>query len=167
MNPMRKIELEKVTLNMGCSDDKIKLKKSVKFLESIINQKVKIVKTKKRNTFGMAKGRDTAVKVTLRYEDAKKFLGDALESIDKRLKSKQINAGNFSFGVKETIDLPNVKYDPDIGILGLDVCVTLKRSGYRIKYKKIGGSKIGKKHLITKDETISWLKDGFGVEIDG
>ncbi len=96
---------------------------------------------------------------------AKKFLIDALTAIDKELKERQINDGNFSFGIKEYIDLPNVNYDPDIGILGMDVCVTLERPGFRVK-KKLKSSKIGKKHLITKDETIEWLKK-FEVNVVG
>jgi large subunit ribosomal protein L5 len=167
MNPMREIKLEKVVLNMGCADDKIKLEKSVKFLEGIIDQKVKITKTRKRNTFGMAKGRNAGVKVTLRGEAAKDFLKDAFVANEKKLKRNQINDGNFSFGIKESIELPSVKYDPDIGILGLDVCTTLKRPGFRIKYRKLRKAKIGKSHLITKDETTEWVIKNFGVEVVG
>ena len=28
------------------------------------------------------------------------------------------NEGNLSFGIKEYIDIPEIKYDPNIGILG-------------------------------------------------
>jgi large subunit ribosomal protein L5 len=167
MNPMREISLEKVVLNMGCADDKLKMDKSKKFLESIIDQQIKVTKTRKRNTFGMPKGKETGVKVTLRDEAAKDFLKDAFASIDKKLKADQINDGNFSFGIKETIDLPNVKYDPDVGILGLDVAVALKRPGFRVKHRMLRKAKIGKKHLITKEETADWVKKNFGVEVVG
>jgi len=126
-----------------------------------------ITRTKRRTTFGMARKKPIGVKVTLRGEKAEKFLRDALKAVNNELKESQINPGNFSFGIKEYIDLPNVKYDPEIGILGMDVCVTLERPGYRVKRRKIKRAKIGKKHLITKDETIEWLKEKFGVKIVG
>ena len=72
-----------------------------------------------------------------------------------------------SIGLKEYIDLPNVNYDPDIGIVGMDVSVTLERPGFRVKKRRIKKSKIGKKHLISKGETIEWLKKKFGVRIIG
>jgi large subunit ribosomal protein L5 len=164
-NPMREIRVEKVTLNIGCGSDADKLKRAEKLLQTITGQKPLITKTKDRTTFGMTAKKPIGTKVTLRKEKAKKFLIDALTAIDKELKEKQINDGNFSFGIKEYIDLPNVNYDPDIGILGMDVCVTLERPGFRVK-KKLKSSKIGKKHLITKDETIEWLKK-FEVNIVG
>jgi len=154
---MREIRVEKVTLNIGCGSDADKLKRAEKLLQTITGQKPLITKTKDRTTFGMTTKKPIGVKVTLRKKRGKKFLIDALTAIEKELKEKQINDGNFSFGIKEYIDLPNVNYDPDIGILGMDVCVTLERPGFRVK-KKLKSSKIGKKHLITKDETIEWLK---------
>ncbi len=166
MNPMQEIRIEKVTLNMGCAGDKIKIQKSQKFLEKLTNQKPYVTLTKKRTTFGSTKGKAMGVKVTLRKERAENFLKDGFESIDKKIKSSQVNDGNFSFGIKESIDMPNVKYDSDIGIVGLDVCVTLERPGFRIKRRGIKQAKIGKKHLISKEQTIDWIKN-HGVSIDG
>jgi len=167
MNPMREIRIEKVTLNIGCGSDTQKLERAKKFLETVTGQKPLITRTHKRTSFGMARKKPIGVKLTLRKEKAEKFLKDALEAVNNKLKQKQINAGIFSFGIKESIDLPNVKYDPDIGILGLDVCVTLERPGFRVKKRKIRQDKIGKKHLITKQETIDWLKKNFEVDIIG
>ena len=151
---------------MGCGGDKIKIQKSEKFLSKFSGQKPVVTLTHKRTKFGSAKGKPIGVMATLRREKAKKALGDALEGIDKKLKEKQINPGSFSFGVKESIDLPNVKYDPDIGIVGFDVCVTLERPGFRVKKRVVKKSKVGKKHLITKEQTIEWLKN-MGVEVVG
>ena len=166
-NPMREIRIEKVTLNMGCGADRDKLERAEKLMARLTGQKPLITRTKRRTTFGMARKKPIGVKVTLRGEKAEKFLRDALQAVNFELKESQINPGNFSFGIKEYIDLPNVKYDPEIGILGMDVCVTLERPGYRVKRRKIKRAKIGKKHLITKDETIEWLKEKFGVKIVG
>jgi len=43
-------------------------------------------------------------------------------------------------------------------IFGLDVCVTLRRPGF-------GKTKIGKKHMISSEEAINFMKDNFEVEI--
>ncbi len=166
MNPMREIKVEKVTLNMGCGGDKKKMEKAEKFLSRLAGQKPVITLSHKRTTFGTARRKPLGVKVTLRKDRAEKILKDTFEAVDHKLKSKQINPGNFSFGVKESIDLPDVKYDPDIGIVGFDLCVTLERPGFRIKRRSVKKSKVGKKHLITKDQTINWLKQQ-GVEVVG
>ena len=166
-NPMREIRIEKVTLNVGCGSDQDKLKRAQKLLQSLTDQKPLITRTRRRTTFGMARKKPIGVKVTLRKDKALNFLRDALQAVDNELKESQINDDNFSIGIKEYIDLPKANYDPDVGILGMDVCVTLERPGYRVKKRKIKKSRIGKKHLITKTETIEWLKNKFGVKIIG
>jgi len=166
-NPMREIRIEKVTLNIGCGSDQDKLKRAQKLLQNLTDQKPLITRTRRRTTFGMPSKKAIGVKVTLRKDKAVNFLKDTLQALDNELKEKQINDDNFSIGIKEYIDLPKAKYDPDIGIIGMDVCVTLERPGYRVKKRKNKKSKIGKKHLITKTETIEWLKNKFGVNVIG
>lgn len=163
-NPMRRIRIEKVVLNIGCGADKDKLERGKKLLEKLSDQKPVITLTRRRTTFGMAKKRPIGIKVTLVKDKAENFLRDALKAVDKKLKRSQINDGNFSIGIKEYIDLP-VKYDPEIGILGMDISVSLERPGFRVKRRSYRKSKIGKKHLISKEETIHWLEQNFGVEI--
>lgn len=164
-NIMREIRIEKVTLNMGCAGDKNKLDRAKKLLEILSKQKILTTLSKKRSTFGLTKGKPVGVKVTLRKEKAVKFLKDALLAVENEIKESQVSDGNFSIGIKEYIDLPDVQYDPEVGIVGFDVCVTLERPGFRVMKKKIRQSKINKKHKITKDETIEWLKKNFGVKI--
>jgi large subunit ribosomal protein L5 len=166
-NPMREIRVEKVTLNIGCATDQDKIKRAQKLLQNLTDQKPVITLTKRRTTFGMPMKKPIGVKITLRKDKAVNFLKDALQAVDNELKERQINDDNFSVGIKEYIDLPKANYDPEVGILGMDVCVTLERSGYSIKRQKNKKSKIGKKHLITKNETIEWLKNNFGVNIIG
>lgn len=166
MNPMREIRIDKVTLNVGSGTDKDRLDRAKKLLEKLAEQKAVITKTRRRSTFGVAKGRPIGVKVTLRGPKAESFLKGVLEGVDNRVKESQANDGNFSIGVKEYIDLPNATYDPDIGIIGFDVAVTLERPGFKVKRRRVRKSKIGKKHLISKVETIEWIKN-LGVEIVG
>jgi large subunit ribosomal protein L5 len=43
--------------------------------------------------------------------------------------------------------------------------VSLKRPGFRIKYRKVQKRKIPRKHRISKEEAMEWVKKNFGVEI--
>jgi len=166
MNPMREIRIEKVTVNIGAGEAGEKLEKAKKMLEKLVSKKIVVTRTKNRTTFGTPKGRPIGVKVTLRGKDAEEFLKKTLEARDKKLPSSVFDAqGNFSFGVKEHIDIPGVKYDPDIGIIGMDVCVTLERPGFRIERKAMS-RKIGKGHRIRPEETMKWAKEKFGIEVE-
>jgi large subunit ribosomal protein L5 len=165
-NPMRQIRIEKVTLNIGCGSDRDKLERAKKLLETITGRKVIITRTHKRTTFGMARKRPIGVKVTLRKKEALDFLKKAFVAVGNQIKTSQFDQdGNFSLGIKEYIDLPDVKYDPKIGILGMDVAVTLERPGYRVKRRKVRKSKIGKSHRIKREEAIEWVKKEFGVDV--
>ena len=84
-----------------------------------------------------------------------------LAAIDNNLKRKQISENNFSFGIKEYIEIPNTEYQRDIGILGLDVTVVFKRNGRRIRLKKIKRGKIPKRQKITKKEIIKFMEENF------
>jgi len=165
-NLMRNIRVEKITLNIGCGDDKNKLEKATKLLEYLTERKPVVTKSKKRSTFGIAKGKPIGVMVTLRRKAAVEFLKRALEGVEKKLKASQFDdQGNFSFGLKEYIDIPGVRYQHSIGMFGLDVVVTLERPGFRIKRRRIQQRKIPAKHIIIKEESMEWVKKTFGVEI--
>jgi large subunit ribosomal protein L5 len=73
------------------------------------------------------------------------------------------NYGNTSIGIHEHIDIPGTKYNPEIGIFGMDVCISLTRPGYRIA-KKRNRDRIGKFHRITKQEAIEFFKKEYGAE---
>lgn len=163
---MRAIEIEKVTLNIGCGGDAEKIEKATKLLEILTERKPVITKSKRRSTFGVSKGKPVGVMVTLRGEAAEDFFKRALFAVESKLKSSQFDEdGNFSFGVKEYIDIQGVKYSHQVGMLGLDVCVTLKRPGFRVKYRKIQKRQIPTKHKINREEAVNWLKNRYGVEI--
>lgn len=157
-NKMKEIRIEKVTLNIGCGDDKGRIEKAQKLLQMLTNKKPVVTKSKTRSTFGMAKGRPIGVKVTLRKKNAEEFFNSLLKSVDFTKISQLDDHGNISFGVKEYIDLPNIRYSPEIGMLGMNVAVTLERPGYRVKRRRVMKAIIGKKHMINKNDTIDWLK---------
>ncbi len=166
MNAMRQIRINKVTINIGCDESGEKLEKAKKLLHGLTQRKVYITRTLRRSTFGVAKGRPIGCKVTLRGKQAEEFLEKAFDAIDKKLNSRIFDTqGNFSFGIKEHIDVPGVKYDPDIGIYGMDVCITLERKGFRVARKRIK-NRISLNHRITPDEAREWAIKNFGVNVE-
>jgi large subunit ribosomal protein L5 len=165
-NPMREIRIEKVVINIGCGEAGEKLDKAKKLLEGLLNgHKIVITHTHDRTTFGMAKGRPIGVKVTLRGKDAAEFLKRALESVDNRLPEKCFDRqGNLSFGVKEHISMPGVKYDPELGVWGMDVCIRLERRGYRV-LRKNSHAKISSSHRVAPEEARAFMTENFGVKV--
>ena len=165
---MKQIRLEKVTVNMGSGESGPKLEKSKKIMESITKKKIVITSTSKRSTFGVPKGKPIGVKTTMRGQEAFDFLKRMLQAVDNKLKASQFDSsGNFSFGIHEYINIPGIKYDPDVGILGMDICVTLYRPGYRVRKRKLRPGKIGESHLIKKEEAIEWARKNLGIEVMG
>lgn len=166
-NPMREIRLEKVVLNMGVgrSGDAIDAAKAA--LEQISGRKpaVRNARTAQRD-WGVRKGEPIGVSVTLRRAEAADLLKRLLESRGNVAKGRSFDDfGNYSFGIGEHIDIPGVKYDPKIGILGLDVSVTLTRPGFGIRLRSRHKASVGRGHVISKEEAKDYLVEKFGVEI--
>ena len=116
--------------------------------------------------FGIREGEPIAVVVTLRKQEAIDFLKKVFPVVDNKLSKRSFDVrGNFSFGLKEHIEIPGVKYDPEIGIFGMDICVTVNRPGQRIKLRKRQNTSIGPKHVLTPEESIVFIKQTLGVEI--
>lgn len=65
--------------------------------------------------------------------------------------------GNFGFGIQEHIDL-GIKYDPSIGIYGMDFYVVLTRPGTRVSKRRRCTSKVGFSHRLTKDDAMKWFQ---------
>jgi large subunit ribosomal protein L5 len=165
MNPMKEIRIEKVTLNIGVKEAGA-VDVAKKLLEKLTEKKIVVTRTKKRTTFGVSKGRPIGVKVTIRGEKTKELLKKLLDAVENKLNECCFDdTGNFSFGIDEYINIPGLKYDPEIGIIGMDVCITLERPGYRVKRRRIRKQKIGKTHRITKEEAMEFAKKSLGVKI--
>ena len=167
MSAMKKIRIEKVTLNIGAGKDQSRLEKGIVLLNAIASATpIKTVTKKRIQEWGLRPGLPIGCKVTLRKEKAMKLLPRLLEAIDNKLLKRQFDEmGNMAFGIKEYIEIPGVKYDPKIGIMGLEVCVTLERPGYRIKKRRLLARKIGHHHQITKQEAIEFISKNFSTII--
>ncbi len=163
---MRKIAIEKVTINMGCGDDEKLIERSKKLISMLTGKTPVVTLSKKRSTFGVPKNKPIGVKATLRGNDAIEFLKLAFGGVENRIKDSQFDSeGNFSFGVKEYIEMPGIKYNHEIGMLGFDVAVTLKRAGFGISKRRIQKRKIPLNHKIKREESVDWVKKNFGVDI--
>jgi large subunit ribosomal protein L5 len=167
VNPMLKPRIEKVTVNMSVGQSGKPLEQAATILQQLTNQKPSRRQAKKTiREFGIRKGESIACLVTLRKEKAEEFLRKALQAVENKLSKYCFDRqGNFSFGIKEHIEIPGTKYVPQLGIHGMDVSVSLGRAGYRVKHRHRAKSKIGKDHLLTADEAILFIKDEFDVEI--
>jgi large subunit ribosomal protein L5 len=167
-NPMQEIRIEKVTLNIGAGKDQKILEKGVKLLNNLTGRNpIKTITQKRIAAWGLRAGLPIGCKVTLRKGVAYDVLSRTLDAKSNMLNSRQFdNNGNLAFGVPEYIDIKDARYDPDIGMMGLEVCVTLERPGYRIKRRSLLSKKIPAKHKVTKEDAINFMQTKFKVELE-
>lgn len=167
MNLMKEISVEKITLNIGAGKDQAKLEKGMKLINNIAGRPpVKTFTRKRIQEWGLRPGLPIGCKLTLRKGGALELLKRLLDAKDNSLQPSNFdNEGNISFGIHEYIDVPGVKYDPDIGIMGFQVCITLKRKGFRIKKRALKKHTIPKKHRIRKEEALDFMKNAFNLSV--
>lgn len=154
-------------MNIGCGKDQTKLDKAVELLKSVSSvTPIKTFTQKRIQEWGLRPGLPIGCKVTLRKNAAVEMLRRLLDAKDFRLQDSQFDDnGNISFGVHEYIDIPGVKYDPKIGIMGLQACITLERPGFRIKRRKIFQKRLPKRQRIPKQEAIEFMAKNFNVRM--
>jgi len=162
---MRKIRIEKVLLSAGGTDKD--LDKAIKLLALISEMKPQVIASAKRiPDFKVRPGLKVGTRVTLRGQKALDLLKRLLGAIDNTLDERQITDNHFSFGIKEYIEIPEMKFQRDIGIRGLNVTVVFIRPGIRIKRKKIKSGKIPKKQEVIKEEIINYMEENFDTDIE-
>ena len=166
-NKMREIEIEKMVLHCGGTEDK--LDKSIKLLEKIsVSKKIYIVQSTRRiPAFGISPGKKSGCKITIREKDKiNDLLKRFFSSLDNQISKKQITENQICFGIHEYIEVPGLEYDRDIGITGFEVMIVFKRKGKSVKLRKIKRGKYPKKQQVTKEEINDFLIKHFGVEIE-
>lgn len=162
---MRQIKVEKVTINVGTGKDQKMLEKGLILIKHITGQDgIKTITNERIAVWGLRAGLPIGCKLTLRGEEAIKVLDRLLGAKDHILKESCFdNNGNISFGVHEYIDIPDIDYNPDIGIMGFQVSVTLNRPGFRVKKRRMNKAKVPITHKISKEESIAFAKENFKV----
>ncbi|MEM3373839.1 MAG: 50S ribosomal protein L5 [Candidatus Woesearchaeota archaeon] len=169
MNPMKQIKIEKLTFNVGAGTNQELLKKGMKLIKNLTGKEpVKTITNKRIPTWGIRPGLPIGCKLTIRNkEEIDNLLKRLLAAKENKLKRSNFDKdGNLSFGIHEYINVPGLEYDAEIGIIGFEVTATVSRPGYRVKYRRKCPSKIGKKHKITKEESIAFFKERYNVIVE-
>ena len=163
---MREPQIEKVVVHMGVGEGGRELANGEEILEDITGQQsVQTLAQRTIQEFDVREGDPIGAKVTLRGDHAESFLETALELTE--LSAGQFDdTGNFSFGIADHTDFPGQEYDPQIGLYGLDVTVTLVRPGYRVSKRKAATASIPSRHRLTVEDAIAFIEANFDVEVE-
>jgi len=164
-NVNRPIRIVKVVVNAGVGQSGEPRQKAERVLQMITHQKPIATRSHSTNRdFGIRAGQEIGAKVTLRGASAVDFLNRAFEARDRQLDPDSIDRnGNFSFGIADYTDFTGMKYDPEIGIHGMDVAVELGRAGYGVRERQVGARPIPKRLRSTKTDTRAYLAATFQV----
>ncbi|VDN30662.1 unnamed protein product [Cylicostephanus goldi] len=60
----------------------------------------------------------------------------------------------------EHIDL-GIKYDPGIGIYGMDFYVVLDRAGRRVARRRRCPGRVGPSHRVYREESVKWFQQKY------
>jgi len=167
-NPMQVARIEKVVVNIGVGESGEKLGKAEKLLAKLTGKKpVRTVSQHKIPAWNLKKGEPIGCKVTLRGQDAVEVIKRTLYAKNNSLRPGNFDkTGNVSFGIKEYIDIQGLKYDPEIGIFGMNVNINLEHPGYRVQRRTRHVGKIPQKARVSVDEAMDYMKNNFGVKIE-
>lgn len=165
-NPMRRPRLVKVVVNVGVGEGGEKLLKAEKVLGMVTGRKpVRTLARVANREFGIKPGAPIGCKVTLRGEDAAKFLRKALGIRSNRIPWYSFDeAGNLNFGIADYTDFEGMRYDPEIGIYGMNITAVLARPGLRVQERRLRRARIDPRQRVTREEAIAWFAKEFGVE---
>ncbi|HQJ62202.1 50S ribosomal protein L5 [Methanothrix soehngenii] len=167
MNVMLEPRIDKVVVHVGVGESGQRLVNAETIMKTITKQQpVRSMAKKTLPTFNIKKKEPIGAKLTLRGKAAEDFLVLALKAAGNSLRMSQFDQqGNFSFGIEEHTDFPGMRYDPEIGIFGMDVSVALKRAGYRIARRRVAKKKLPSRQRLGQDDTVEFIKKKFGVEV--
>jgi len=161
-----KPSIAKITVNIGVGEAGEKLSKAEQVLESLTGQQpIQTISKTTNKDWALRKLMAIGCKV-LRKKTADKFLIEAFKTRENKIADYAFDdQGNFSFGIPDHTLFEGQKYDPKIGIFGMDICVTMKKMGYRIKHRRVDRRKIPSRHQVTKEETSKFIVETFSVEV--
>lgn len=160
-------KIEKITINIGVGEAGDKLKKAETVIQNLTGHKpIQTLSKTTNKDWGLRKRMPIGCKITLRGKNADEFLKEALNTRENKMAEYSFdNEGNLSFGIPDHTLFKSQKYDPNIGIFGMDICITMKKDGYRIKRRRIQSRKIPHRHRVKKEETMKFFTERFNVEV--
>ncbi|MCK4848393.1 MAG: 50S ribosomal protein L5 [Candidatus Heimdallarchaeota archaeon] len=167
-HPMRKPKVAKVSVNFAVGASGPELEKARTMCKIITKQEPAEGRAKESvRGFAIRKHEPIAVFSTLRGELAHEFIKKSLWAVEDHMSAKKFDTfGNLSFGISDHLTLPNMKYDPQLGVHGFNTSIVLERNGHRIKWRRIRRQKIPKKHKITKKEGIAFFKHEYNLGVE-
>ena len=167
-NVMREIIIDKVVINIGVGEAGEKIRRAEKVIDILTGMKpVRTQASKTIRDFNIRKGLPIGLKVTLRGKKADEFLRKALWVKDFKVAEYSFDSqGNLNFGIGDYTDFEGMKYDPDIGIFGMDISVVLKRrGGYRVARRRINRRKVPMRHRIKREEAKKYMQEKYNLKI--
>merc|ERR1712212_1422784 len=161
-NPMKEMRIAKLCINICVGESGDRLVRAGKVLEALTGQTPVFSEARYTvRSFGIRRNEKIAVHCTVRGPKAEEILEKGLRVREYELKRANFSeTGNFGFGIQEHIDL-GIKYDPSIGIFGMNFFVVLNRPGFRVSGRKRAPGKIGRKHRIRDEESVKWFQTKF------
>ena len=167
-NPMLAPRIVKMTVNIGVGEGGKRLQTAENVLEMLTGGRpVRTLGRIQNRDLKVRKGAPIGGKVTIRDSDKiSTFLKDAFWVRENTIPSWCFDAqGNLSFGISDYTEFPDQKYDPDIGIIGMDISVVLERPGHRVSRRRRRQSKVDANHRVTPDESRAWFAERFELNI--
>jgi large subunit ribosomal protein L5 len=164
-NPMRAIAINKVVLNIGTGHDDNQQASAKRLLNLISGRNAADEISKRRNpAFKITKGQKIGAFVTLRGKLGRDVLTRLLEAVDNKVKPTAITKNSMSFGIREYIDISGLKYDPKIGMMGMNVNVSFRRKGMRVTLRKRQKGEVPPSHRdIPAEEITEYMTREFKI----
>ncbi len=164
---MLQIYLDKVVINIGIGQNENQLENAKALIKKLTNRDAGTTVSKRRDPeLKLRKGQHIGAVSTLRKDEAKDLLKRALDANNNLITRNAIAGNSVNFGVKEYIYFTGVKYDPKIGILGMNINAAFARKGGRTAHRKRRASTPGVHHSrIKREEILKYLEDNFKVKV--